>query len=258
LRGRAPNPGKAPSRQLPFSLLVPFKSQDALAGNHLELSLLVPPADIATVDSHGKRPIGSRKFVPAPLAALDETELFLAHFLLQPLRYIRDVLANGECIDGLVDRQHVLQEFQRHPVAHERGPLGLQEKQLGQRVVRQQLSQWAERLGFMRSACSTVQPRSSPRERAEDGAERERVITLAATRLAPTILGQRPQLAVEFSPVEPVWLEILVGFHAIDRFAQFVQIADGVAVAIEIKKPPHGFRAQIQEIYCNLLLKALL
>ena len=56
-----------------------------------------------------------------------------------------------------------------------------------------------------------------------------------------TILGQRPQLEVEFSPVEPVWLEILVGFHAIDRFAQFVEIADRVAVAVEIKNPPHGF-----------------
>ena len=34
------------------------------------MSLLVPPADIATIDSDGKRTIGSRKFVPAPLAAL--------------------------------------------------------------------------------------------------------------------------------------------------------------------------------------------
>src|SRR6202030_2327705 len=96
------NPGKAPSRELLFSFLVALKSQDALAGNHLEMSLLVPPADIATIDPDGKRTIGSRKFVPAPLAALDDTELFVAHFLLQPLRYIRDVLANGERIDGLV------------------------------------------------------------------------------------------------------------------------------------------------------------
>jgi hypothetical protein len=48
-------------------------------------------------------------------------------------------------------------------------------------------------------------------------------------------------LEVEFSPIEPVWLEILVGFHAIRRFAQFVEIADSVAVAIGIKNPPHGF-----------------
>ena len=78
------NPGKAPSRQLLFFFLVALKSQDAFAGNHLELSLLVPPADIATIDPDGKRTIGSRKFVPAPLAALDETELFVAQFLLQP------------------------------------------------------------------------------------------------------------------------------------------------------------------------------
>jgi hypothetical protein len=59
-------------------------------------------------------------------------------------------------------------------------------------------------------------------------------------------LGQRPQLEVDFSPVEPVWLEILVGFHAIDRFAQFVEIADSVAVTIGIKKPPHGFGHDVQ------------
>src|SRR5271157_4268102 len=62
------NPGKAPFRQLLFFFLVALKSQNALAGNHLEMSLLVPPADIATIDPDGKRTIGSRKFVPAPLA----------------------------------------------------------------------------------------------------------------------------------------------------------------------------------------------
>jgi hypothetical protein len=35
------NPGKAPSRELLFALLIPFKGQETLAGNHLELSLLV-------------------------------------------------------------------------------------------------------------------------------------------------------------------------------------------------------------------------
>jgi hypothetical protein len=90
------NPGKASSRQLLFSFLVALKSQNALAGNHLGLSFLVPPADIDTVDPDGKRTIGSRKFVPAPLAAFDEIELFVAHYLLQLLRYIRDVLANGK------------------------------------------------------------------------------------------------------------------------------------------------------------------
>src|SRR5271166_3089555 len=53
------NPGKAPSRQLLFSFLVSLKSQNALAGNHLELSLLVPPADIAPVNPDRKRTIGS-------------------------------------------------------------------------------------------------------------------------------------------------------------------------------------------------------
>jgi hypothetical protein len=54
-------------------------------------------------------------------------------------------------------------------------------------------------------------------------------------------LDQRPQSEVEFSPVELVGLEILVGFHPIDRFAQLVQIANGAASAVGIKKPPYGF-----------------
>jgi len=98
--------------------LVSLKGQEAFAGNHLEVSLLVLPADIATVNPDRKRTIGSRKFVPAALAAFDETELFVAQFPLQPLCHIRDMLTNGKRIDGLVDRQHLLQEFRRHPVAH--------------------------------------------------------------------------------------------------------------------------------------------
>jgi hypothetical protein len=43
-------------------------------------------------------------------------------------------------------------------------------------------------------------------------------------------------------------LEILVGFHPIDRFAQFVQIANGVAVAIGIKKLPNGFGHDVELI----------
>jgi hypothetical protein len=57
-----------------------------------------------------------------------------------------------------------------------------------------------------------------------------------------------PQSAVEFSPVELVGLEILVGLHPIDRFAKFVQIANGVAIAVGIKKSPHGFDYDIQLI----------
>jgi hypothetical protein len=38
------NPGKAPSRELLFALLIPFKGQETFAGNHLELSLLPLPA----------------------------------------------------------------------------------------------------------------------------------------------------------------------------------------------------------------------
>src|SRR5258708_3072371 len=112
------DPGKAPSRELLFFLLVPLKGQETLAGNHLELSLLMLPADIPTVNPDRKGTIGSRKFDPALLAALDKTKSFVAQFPLQPLCDIRDVLANGERIDGLVDRQHLLQEFRRHPVAH--------------------------------------------------------------------------------------------------------------------------------------------
>src|SRR6266404_3223894 len=52
------NPGKAPSRELLFALLIPFKGQETLAGNHLELSLLALPADIATVNPDRQRTIG--------------------------------------------------------------------------------------------------------------------------------------------------------------------------------------------------------
>src|SRR5258708_9272901 len=44
---------------------------------------------------------------------------------------------------------------------------------------------------------------------------------------------------VEFSPVELAWLEILVGFYPVDGLAQFVEITNGVAVAIGIKKSLH-------------------
>src|SRR6202011_4239096 len=79
------NPGKAPSRELLFFLLVSLKGQETFAGDHLEVSLLVLRADIATVNPNRKRTIGSRKFVPALLAAINKTKLFVAQFPLQPL-----------------------------------------------------------------------------------------------------------------------------------------------------------------------------
>jgi hypothetical protein len=72
--------------------LVSLKGQEAFAGNHLEVSLFVLPADIATVNPDRKRTVESRKFVPAALAAFDETALFVAQFPLQPLCHIRDML----------------------------------------------------------------------------------------------------------------------------------------------------------------------
>jgi hypothetical protein len=60
-------------------------------------------------------------------------------------------------------------------------------------------------------------------------------------------------LEVEFSPVEPVWWEILVGFHAIDRFAQFVEVAYSVAVAIEFKNPPRRFDHDEQPALASIL-----
>ena len=90
------HPGKASGRQLRFFLLVPLKSQKALAGNDFEGPLLAPPADVAAVNADRKRPIGSRKVVPAVLAALDETKLFVTQFPLQALGDLRDVLAKGE------------------------------------------------------------------------------------------------------------------------------------------------------------------
>jgi len=48
--------------------------------------------------------------------------------------------------------------------------------------------------------------------------------------------------------LSPVWLEILVGFHVIDGFKQFVEIVNGMTVAMGIKKPPHGFGYDVQLI----------
>ena len=86
----------------------------------------IKPPSIPTVSG----PSGGGSSIPVALTAVNKTALFLTQFVLQALRYIRDVLANGERIDGLIDRQHILQEFRRHPIAHERGPLGLQKQQL--------------------------------------------------------------------------------------------------------------------------------
>ena len=82
---------------------------------------------------------------------------------------------------------------------------------------------------------------------------------LESCRSSPhlTILGQQPQLTVECSPVEPVWLQILVGFHAIDNFAQFVEIADSLAIIIGIEKPPHGFTNEVQLLDSPLQSKAV-
>jgi len=70
-------------------------------------------------------------------------------------------------------------------------------------------------------------------------------------------LGQRPQLTVEFSPVELAWLEILVGSHAIDSFAQFVEIANGMAVAIGIKKSLHRLSHNSEFFDGRLILVAV-
>jgi hypothetical protein len=48
-------------------------------------------------------------------------------------------------------------------------------------------------------------------------------------------------LTVEGSPVKPVWLESLVGFHPINGFAQVVEIAQGVAVALSIQPALQAF-----------------
>jgi hypothetical protein len=46
-----------------------LKAKRLLPANYFELSLLVLPADIATVNPDRKRTIGSRKFILALLAA---------------------------------------------------------------------------------------------------------------------------------------------------------------------------------------------
>jgi hypothetical protein len=59
-------------------------------------------------------------------------------------------------------------------------------------------------------------------------------------------MGQRPQLAVEGPPVEPVGLECSVGFHPIDGFPKLVEVARGMAIALRIKKLLQGFSHEAQ------------
>jgi hypothetical protein len=98
-------------------------------------------ADIAAVNTHGQWTIGNRQFVPVPLASCDEAGLFLPQFTLHAFRYIPDVPANGEGIQGVVHRQHIVEQLRRHAITHQRRPFGLQEQQFGRGVVRQQLRQ---------------------------------------------------------------------------------------------------------------------
>src|SRR5258708_20041015 len=63
---------------------------------------------------------------------------------------------------------------------------------------------------------------------------------------------------VEFSPVELAWLEILVGFYPVDGLAQFVEITNGVAVAIGIKKSLHRLSHNSEFFDRQLILVAVL
>src|SRR5258708_33373373 len=62
---------------------------------------------------------------------------------------------------------------------------------------------------------------------------------------------------VEFSPVELAWLEILVGFYPVDGLAQLVEITNGVAVAIGIKKSLHRLSHNSEFFDRQLILVAV-
>src|SRR5664280_317821 len=88
--------GKAPTGQFRLLFGLPSKCQDALAGYHLEISLLAVAAHIAAVNAHRERAVWSREVGPVPRAPFDEAMLFIAQLLLQSLRHIQDVTANDE------------------------------------------------------------------------------------------------------------------------------------------------------------------
>jgi hypothetical protein len=98
--------------------LVATKAQHAFASDHFKMAFLAWGSDKAAIDSHCQRTVRWREPIPVALTAVNKAALFLTQFPLQALRYIRNVLANGEGTDGLVDRQHLLQEFRGHPIAH--------------------------------------------------------------------------------------------------------------------------------------------
>ena len=72
------------------------KLQHAFASDHFKVAFLVWGPEKAAVDSHCQRTVRRREPIPVALTAVDKAALFLTQFPLQALRYIRDVLANGE------------------------------------------------------------------------------------------------------------------------------------------------------------------
>jgi hypothetical protein len=63
--------------------VVPSERQDALAGNHLEPTLLAPLGfDIAAIDTDRERPIGDRQRAPVAWTSFDKRDVLVAQGVL--------------------------------------------------------------------------------------------------------------------------------------------------------------------------------
>src|SRR5712692_1865145 len=89
--------------------VVPSEREDTLAGNHLEPALRTALGfDIAAINTDRQRPIGDRQRTPVAWTPFDKGAVLVTQSVLDAFRQREDVVANGDGLQGFVERQHVL------------------------------------------------------------------------------------------------------------------------------------------------------
>src|SRR5262245_6437497 len=142
--------------------------------------------DIAPVQAYGERAIGVREIGPVPRTALNEDRLFVSQLRFRAFSHGVQMIPYRRGVEVLADRQYFLQQFSRHAIRHQGGPLRLQIEQIGRAALGEQLSQRTERLGRMRLALTVIEARASEVELPEQAPQRDDVIALVQAHL-PTV-----------------------------------------------------------------------
>src|SRR6266852_413841 len=82
----------------------------------LEVVLLrLPVPHVASVNTHGDRPIWDGEVAPIPGAALDETPLFLAQFRFTALGHLQGIMPHRLDVERDIEMQAILPEFVDYP-----------------------------------------------------------------------------------------------------------------------------------------------